>query len=108
VLAWVLTTAKPRFDWQWRRERPAIEAAFESDFGWRRVVDAVAAGTNRLADLVGRAWDEATWDSFIEVWPRLADRVAAGASRWVTGSLNDYVWWMMAGAAVLLLAAVLG
>ena len=52
LAAWRLTMSDPGFDWRWRGG--ALEAAFESDFGWKTFVDGFASAVSRLAGFTGK------------------------------------------------------
>jgi NADH-quinone oxidoreductase subunit L len=100
--AYYLTMVDAGWDWRWRKASPALEAVFESDFGWKTFVGWIADGTAAFARFVGRVLDKAWWDGVIEgsaFAARGASEVLAGYS---AGILNDYLWWMVAAAALLL------
>ena len=100
--AYYLTMVDAGWDWRWRRNYPALEAAFESDFGWKTFVgwtsDRVAAGSR----FCGRTLDKKWWDGAIEGSAGAARGAAEALSACAQGRLNDYLWWMAAGAALLL------
>ena len=98
--------ARPNWDWQWRRQSPRLAGIFASDFGWRRVVDGLAALARGGADWVARVWDKGIWDGLIESSAGASRILAQGGQSLATGGINDYLWWMAVGTAVLL-AAVL-
>ena len=105
--AYYFTTSLPDWDWRWRREFPAVEAVFESDFGWKNVVGFSARGVRRGADWVGRVFDERILDGgIIEATASWARHFSEWGARLSAGSLNDYLWWMMAGTAALMAAAL--
>ena len=100
LAAWRLTMSDPGFDWRWRGG--AAEAMFESDFGWKTLVDAFARGVSRVAGFTGRTLDQGGLDGLIEGtngWARAAGDLIARSSQ---GRVNDYLWWMLAGTALLL------
>ncbi|MBI3563655.1 MAG: NADH-quinone oxidoreductase subunit L [Elusimicrobia bacterium] len=106
--AWWLTMKDAGFDWRWRRASPGLEAAFDSDFGWKTLVGWGADGVCAAAGFVGRVLDKRWWDGVIE-GSADASRAAAGLlSGFSSGRLNDYLWWMAAAAAAILAGGVLG
>ena len=106
ALAWWWTMAKPSFDWEWRASHPGLEAAFDSDLGWRRVVAFAARLVRGLATLAGKGFDPAVCDGVVEGSAAAAQATSQAASGLATGLLNDYVWWMAVGAAAVLFAAL--
>jgi NADH-quinone oxidoreductase subunit L len=102
ALAYWTTMAMPSWDWAWRKTSPGLVAAFESDFGWKTVVGLVAGLVNGIASLLGKGWDKGIWDGIIESTADFARGAADAASSLATGSLNDYLWWMLAGTGALL------
>jgi NADH-quinone oxidoreductase subunit L len=100
LAAWRLTMSDPGFDWRWRGG--AAEAVFESDFGWKIVVDKLAGAVSRLADFVGRVLDKGCLDGLIEGTNGFARAAGAVIARSAQGRVNDYLWWMLAGTALLL------
>jgi NADH-quinone oxidoreductase subunit L len=104
--AYAATIAYPAFDGEWRLRRPGLDALFASDFGWKTVVGLLAYWVRGGAGLLGRSWDKDVWDGIIESTADLARGAADAAASLATGSLNDYLWWMLAGAGVLLWSVV--
>ncbi|MBI3554375.1 MAG: NADH-quinone oxidoreductase subunit L [Elusimicrobia bacterium] len=104
--AYWLTMGLPSWDWQWRSRMPELEAAFESDLGWKTVVALLAHGVRIGADAVGGLWDKGIWDGIVESTADFASGAADLACALATGSLNDYLWWMLAGTSVLLWTVV--
>jgi NADH-quinone oxidoreductase subunit L len=100
--AYWLTMAKPNFDWEWRKTSPDLLAVFESDFGWKTLVASLVALVRGGADGVGLSWDKGIWDGIIESTADFARGAADAASALATGSLNDYLWWMVAGTSALI------
>jgi len=102
--AYALTMLDPGWDWSWRKKSPFVAAAFESDFGWKNVVRLVVNGVRGFAVFTGRVFDKAWWDGVVEgsgTAARGAGGLLSDASR---GRLNESLWWMAAGAALLLAA----
>jgi NADH-quinone oxidoreductase subunit L len=100
--AYYLTMVDASWDWRWRKNSPSLEAVFESDFGYKILVGRLADGTVAAARFCGRVLDKKWWDGVIEGSAgaaRGASEALAGCS---LGRLNDYLWWMVAGAALLL------
>ncbi len=104
-IAWVIAFVNPSFDWEWRTKYPALESALNSDFGWKPFVRLATAGVVALANAAG-FFDHAVVDGAVEGAPRVAGAAGEQGRRLATGRINDYVWWMLAGAAVLLLAVM--
>jgi NADH-quinone oxidoreductase subunit L len=98
--AWRLTMSDPGFDWRWRGG--AAEAMFESDFGWKTVVDRGTRAVSWLARLAGRVVDKACLDGLIEGAGGAARAAGAAIASSAQGRINDYLWWMAIGTAVLL------
>ncbi len=98
--AWRLTMSDPGFDWRWRGGR--AEALFESDFGWKPAVAGVAAAVSWCARFSGRVLDKAWWDGLIESSGELARGAGAALASTARGRVNDYLWWLVAGTALLL------
>ena len=100
LAAWRLTMSDPGFDWRWRGG--ALEAAFESDFGWKTFVDGFASAVSRLAGFTGKVLDKGGVDGLVEGTSGFARAAGAGIARSAQGRVNDYLWWMLAGTALLL------
>ncbi|MHB2026831.1 MAG: NADH-quinone oxidoreductase subunit L [Elusimicrobiota bacterium] len=107
ILAYWLTTVKPDWDWNWRENSPALLAVFESDFGWKPAMAALARGVASLGEWLGVSVDKGTLDRAIEGCARGAVRAGDAGSELSNGSMNNYVWWMAAGVAVILFAVIL-
>lgn len=105
-VSYYLTMARPNWDWQWRRQSPRLAGVFASDFGWRRVVDAIAALARGGADWIARVWDKGFWDGLIESSAGASRVLAQGGQSLASGVLNDYLWWMAVGTSILLAAAL--
>ena len=98
--AYCLTMVDAGWDWRWRGG--AAERVFESDFGWKIVVDKIAGGVVACARLVGNVLDKAWWDGLIEGLAASTRGLSERLSIFSAGRLNDSLWWMAAGAALLL------
>ncbi|MBI4059796.1 MAG: NADH-quinone oxidoreductase subunit L [Elusimicrobia bacterium] len=104
LAAWRLTMSDPGFDWRWRGG--FVEAAFESDFGWKTVVDLCASAVSRTAVYVGNSLDRRRLDGLVEGTAGCARAAGAAIARSAQGRVNDYLWWMAVGAALLLARAL--
>ncbi|MFI5346097.1 MAG: NADH-quinone oxidoreductase subunit L [Elusimicrobiota bacterium] len=102
LAAYYLTMVDAGWDWRWRRNSPALEAVFESDFGWKIVVARFVDGVAAFARFVGRVLDKKWWDGLIEGSADASRGVSASLAGYASGRLNDYLWWMAAGAALLI------
>jgi hypothetical protein len=102
ALAYYLTMVDAGWDWRWRRNHPWIEAAFESDFGWKILVMWLAGRVAAAARFCGRVLDKRWWDGAIEGSAYGASGASEILASYSVGRLNDYLWWMAAGAALLL------
>lgn len=100
--AYCWTMVDAGWDWRWRRRLPALEAAFDADLGWTVVVGRLASGVAAGARFAGRVLDKRWWDGAIEGAASGARGAAEALSGWSQGRLNDSLWWMAAGAALLL------
>ena len=100
------TTIKPNWDWDWREKSPALAAVFASDFGWKPAMAWVAQAVVALSNWLGLSLDKGSWDRLIEASAEGAVEAGGAGAALATGSVNDYVWWMAAGVAVLLLAVL--
>ena len=100
--AYYLTMVDAGWDWRWRRESPALEALFESDFHWKTFVGWLAGRVAALARFCGRVLDKRWWDGAIEGGACAARGLSETLAGYSVGRLNDYLWWMVAGAALLL------
>ncbi|UPT75243.1 MAG: NADH-quinone oxidoreductase subunit L [Elusimicrobiota bacterium] len=98
--AWRLTMSDPGFDWRWRGGR--LERAFESDFGWKIVVGRLVAGVSWCARFSGRVLDKAWWDGLIEGSADAARGAGGLLASTARGRVNDYLWWLVAGSAILM------
>ena len=101
-----LTMVDASWDWRWRRNSPRLEAFIDSDFGWKTLVALIADGASAFARFCGRVLDKRWWDGAIEGSAGAAHGASEALAGYSVGRLNDYLWWMAAGAA-LLLGAVL-
>jgi hypothetical protein len=100
--AYWLTIRWPSWDWDWRRQRPGLEALFAEDLGWRRVPAACVKAAVWFADKVGRVLDHDFLDAAIEGLAGVCRRLSEAGSSLATGSIPDSLWWLMTGAAALL------
>jgi NADH:ubiquinone oxidoreductase subunit 5 (subunit L)/multisubunit Na+/H+ antiporter MnhA subunit len=100
--AYYLTMVDAGWDWRWRKNSPALEAVFESDFGWKIFVAWLADATVAVARFCGRVLDKRWWDGVIEESAFAARGASETLAGYSVGRLNDYLWWMVAGAALLL------
>jgi NADH-quinone oxidoreductase subunit L len=100
--AYWLTMRRPSWDWEWRRQRPGLEALLFADLGWRQVPAGLVAAAVWFADKVGRVLDRDCWDAAIEASAGACLRVSEAGGRLATGSISDSLWWVVTGAAVLL------
>ncbi len=98
--AWRLTMSDPGFDWRWRGG--VAEAMFESDFGWKILIDRGARAVSRVADCIGRVLDKGCLDGLIEGMAGLTRAAGTLIARSAQGRVNDYLWWMVIGTALLL------
>ncbi len=99
LAAWRLTMSDPSFDWRWRGGR--IEAIFESDFGWKIVVGKCVAVVLQIVGLTSRRLEKG-WDGLIEATRGFTLAAGAAIARSTQGRVNDYLWWMATGTAILL------
>jgi NADH-quinone oxidoreductase subunit L len=104
--AYYFTMIDAGWDWSWRASSPALERVFESDFGWKILVDRLVSGVVGLARFTGRVLDKTWWDGLIEGAGSAAGSAGDALSRAARGRLNDSLWWMAAGAALLLAGAL--
>jgi NADH-quinone oxidoreductase subunit L len=105
ALAYAATLGSPEWDWSWRERRPGLEAWLDSDLGVKRVVGLTGYAFRGLANGVGRTFDKKLWDGFLEWTARAARGLGGVGAELSTGSLNDYLWWMLMGAAALVWSA---
>ncbi len=100
------TLGRPVWDWEWRESLPGLAAWIEGDFGWQALVQAaVVRPAVAFSAWIAGPWDRATIDAGISGAARSFYAAADGLARLSTGLLNEYLWWMLAGAAVLVWAA---
>ncbi|MDP3541128.1 MAG: NADH-quinone oxidoreductase subunit L [Elusimicrobiota bacterium] len=97
--AWRLTMSDPGFDWRWRGG--PVEALFDSDFGYKKLVDGFAAAVSRSAGFVGRVLDKGGVDGLVEGTTGFVRAAGGAIARSAQGRINDYLWWMLAGTAIL-------
>ena len=96
----------PDWEWAWRQRRPRLARILESDFGWKPVVELVGKGVQGFASKIIGPWDKGILDASLEATADVARGLGGAASRLAAGSLNDYLWWMIAGTAALLVGAL--
>ena len=101
-LAYYLTMVDAGWDWRWRRSHPALEALFDSDFYWKTFVGWLSGRVVAFARFCGRVLDKRWWDGAIEGSAHVSGSVSEILAGYSAGRLNDYLWWMAAGAALLL------
>jgi len=108
ALGFLFALSKTIFDpaWDWRWRGGAAEEAFDSDLGWKTFCDGVARAVSSVAGIAGRIVDKAWWDAGIEHQGDLARAAAGRFAATTQGRINDYLWWMLAGAALLLSSAL--
>jgi NADH-quinone oxidoreductase subunit L len=102
--AYAATMLDAGWDWRWRARSPLLAAAFESDFGWKTVVGWIVDGVRGFAGFTGRVLDKSWWDGAVEGSGRAANGAGGLLSDASRGRLNEALWWMAAGAALLLAA----
>jgi hypothetical protein len=100
--AYYLTMVDTGWDWRWRRNHPRVEAMFESDFGWKTLVAWLGEFVGAFARFCGRVLDKRWWDGAVEGSADAAHGASEALAGYSAGRLNDYLWWMAAGAALLL------
>ena len=100
--AYYFTMVDAGWDWRWRRNAPALEAVFESDFGWKTLIGWITGGVVGLARFIGRVLDKKWWDGIIEGSADASRGASAALAECAQGRLNDSLWWMAAAAALLL------
>jgi NADH-quinone oxidoreductase subunit L len=101
LLAYWATMLRPAFDWQWRRAQPELERIFDDDFGWQSFTAAGARAVGSFARFLADAWEARTWDAFTEALPDTCSGLGEGLSSFSRGALNEYLWWMVLGAAAI-------
>jgi NADH-quinone oxidoreductase subunit L len=100
LAAWRLTMSDPGFDWRWRGG--FAEAMFDSDFGYKIVVDWFVSAVSWIARFTGNVLDKSWWDGLIEGTNGFVRAAGAAIARSAKGRVNDYLWWMTAATALLL------
>jgi NADH-quinone oxidoreductase subunit L len=98
--AWRLTMSDPGFDWRWRGG--FAEALLESDFGFKILVSWTSRAICRVSVYVGNLLDRQWFDGVVEGTSGAVRSVGAALASSARGRVNDYLWWMLAGTAVLL------
>ena len=102
ALAYAATTAAPEWDWRWKEARPGLAAWIDGDFGWQAFVQAAfVRPTAALAKLTAESFDRDGLDASVEGLAGAVVELAEGGSRLASGLVNDYLWWMLAGTALL-------
>ncbi|MDE2490972.1 MAG: NADH-quinone oxidoreductase subunit L [Elusimicrobia bacterium] len=104
--AYYLTMIDAGFDWRWRKAKPGTDAAFDADLGWKTLVAAFASGVAAFARVTGRVFDKGVWDGLIESGAEAFYDVSDGLATFAQGRLNDALWWMAAGALLILGMAI--
>jgi NADH-quinone oxidoreductase subunit L len=105
ALAYMATLGAPEWEWEWRARHPALERVFDSDFGWKSVIGLLGYGFRGFANGVGRVFDKKIWDRILEGSADVAAGLGAAGAELAGGLVNDYLWWMLMGAAALLFSA---
>ncbi len=100
--AYFLTTAMPDWDPSWRASRPALARLFDTDFYYKSFVSGVVDVVLAAARAIGGIFDSKVVDGAVEGTGPAVRALSARFSAAVSGSLNDYLWWLAAGAAALL------
>ncbi len=100
LAAWRLTMSDPGFDWRWRGG--LAERIFDSDFGYKVLVAKAGATVDELAGFTGRRLDKGAIDGLVEGTAGAVRAAGAALARSARGRVNDYLWWMAIGAALLL------
>ena len=100
LAAWRFTMSDPGFDWRWRGG--FAEAMFESDFGWKILMGWCSSAVSWTARFTGRVVDKRGLDGLIEGTDGFARAAGAAVARTAQGRVNDYLWWMGVGTALLL------
>ncbi|MBI3297404.1 MAG: NADH-quinone oxidoreductase subunit L [Elusimicrobia bacterium] len=103
VLAWVCADGAPAWEPTWRARFPAFAEAVESDWGWQPFCHSLARGVGHGAAFLGGVVEGALWDPGTEDLARSIPAAGELLGRRARGLLNDYAWWMTAGAAALAL-----
>ena len=107
ALAWLGADGDPSWEPSWRAARPTFAEAVESDFGWQPLCHGLARGVGRGAALVAELFESVLWDAGTEDLAAAAVAVGERLARLSRGLMNDYSWWMTAGAAALALTVAL-
>jgi NADH-quinone oxidoreductase subunit L len=106
LIAWFLTTGRPDWDWEWRASSPRWASFLAADLGWRWAVDGLASCFTAFSNWFADALDHDAWDGLIESTPNLAVELGQLGRRLASGRINDYLWWLVTGSALLLLAVL--
>ncbi len=101
-VAYVLTTVMPEWDVTWKKSSPALAGLIEADFGVKSAVRSAVEGTMFVARSIGGLFDSKVVDGAVEGTGPAIRALSRRFSEAVSGSLNDYLWWLAAGAAALL------
>jgi NADH-quinone oxidoreductase subunit L len=107
ALAWLSADGDPAWEPTWRSAHPAFAEAVESDFGWQPFCSALARGVARGAGLLAELFEAVLWDAGTEDLAAAAPALGERLARLSRGLLNDYAWWMTAGAAAMALTVAL-
>jgi|GEM_PF-1241952 len=102
--AYYFTMIDASWDWRWRASSPRLERVFDADFGWKPFVGLIVDAVVGFAGFAGKVFDKKWWDGAIEGSARVARGAGGLLSDTVRGRLNESLWWMAAGAALLLAA----
>jgi NADH-quinone oxidoreductase subunit L len=101
LAAYWATMLRPGFDWAWRRAQPELERVLEDDFGWQSFTAGLARGVGAFARRLAGSWERKTWDPFTEGLADTCVGLGEGLSAFSRGRLNEYLWWMVIGAAAI-------
>lgn len=107
VLAWAAADGAPSWEPAWRAQHPEFSAAVESDWGWQPFCHTLARSVAQGARALGAVVETALWDSGTEDFAAAVPAAGEFLGRRSRGLLNDYAWWMTAGAAGLTLLVAL-
>jgi NADH-quinone oxidoreductase subunit L len=99
--AYVLSMKLPAWDWQWRSAHPMLERRLDADLGWQEFSTWPARGVSAFARELSSVWDLRIWDAWTEAAADSCVGLGEGISGISRGLVNEYLWWMLAGTAVI-------